>query len=171
MSEQLFFIGLFCLGIFSVIIFSFVVFYGAPFLPTKRNRVEEALDLLDLKAGQKLVELGSGDGRLLRAAARRGIYSIGYELNPVLVLWTRLRSWRQREFIKVRITNYWKESLPEADGIYVFLLQPYMAKLDAKVQTELKRSVKMVSFAFAIPGKKSRREQKGLFLYEYKPSR
>lgn len=154
-------------GLSVILLFSFVIAFGAPFLPTLRNRTQEALDLLDLKPGQILLELGSGDGRILRAAAERGIYGIGYELNPLLVVWSKLRHWRYRRLITVHWGNYWRHTLPLTDGIYVFLLNPYMEKLDNKITQEIKRNVKVVSFAFAIPGKKPVQEMNGLMLYKY----
>jgi hypothetical protein len=169
MSEHLFLLILFIVGVVSVIVFNFVVFFGAPFLPTRRQRVIEALDLLNLKPGQTLLELGSGDGRILREAARRGINAIGYELNPVLAGWSIVRSWKYRNLIKVRCRNYWLQPFEPADAIYTFLLQPYMSKLSAKVSTDISRPVKLVSFAFPIPDKKPIQDQNGLFLYKFKP--
>ncbi len=162
--------GLLLMAVFLILIFSFVILFGAPFLPTLKVKTEEALDLLDLKAGQTLLELGSGDGRILRAAAERGIYAIGYELNPLLVIWSILIHWRKREFITVRCANYWHKKLPAADGIYVFLLDRYMQKLDTKITQEISRNVKLVSFAFEIADKKPVKQKNGLFLYTYRPS-
>lgn len=153
--------------IFALFIFSFVIFFGAPFLPTLKARTAEALDLLDLKPGQTLLELGSGDGRILRAAAEQGIYAIGYELNPVLVVWSRLINWRYRRLIRVHWGNYWRKKWPKTDGIYVFLLNPYMEKLDKKIILYKHKPVKLVSFAFEIPGRKPIKEMNGMFLYKY----
>lgn len=153
-----------------VLLFSFVIVFGAPFLPTLSSRMDEAMDLLDLKPGQKLLELGSGDGRILRAAAERGVYGIGYELNPLLVLWSRLIQWKYRQYITVHWGNYWRHTLPVTDGIYVFLLNPFMERLDKKIEHEITKSVKVVSFAFAIPGKKPAKELNGLMLYKYTAS-
>lgn len=155
------------LGFAIILLFSFVILFGAPFLPTLSSRTAEALDLLDLKPGQTLVELGSGDGRILRAAAERKIYAIGYELNPLLVLWSRLLHRKYRSYITVRWGNYWRHTLPKTDGIYVFLLNPFMEKLDKKITQEITQNVKLVSFAFAIPGKKPTKELNGLLLYKY----
>ena len=150
-----------------VLLFGFVVLYGAPYVPTLRVRGEEALDLLGLKPGETLLELGSGDGRVLRAAARRGIRGVGYELNPLLVFWSRLANWKYRRLISIHWGNYWQQTWPPTDGIYVFLLDKYMEKLDKKIIQETKKKVKLVSFAFAVPGKHAVKEQNGLFLYNY----
>lgn len=149
------------------ICFVFVIAFGAPFLPTLKPQVSRALDLVDLKPGQTLLELGSGDGRLLIEAAERGIYSIGYELNPLLVLYAWWKTRKHRKFITVKLANFWKVKLPKADGIFVFLLQPYMEKLDAKILAEKHGKVKLVSFAFEITSRKPAKVDSGLFLYKY----
>ena len=152
-----------------ILLFSFVIFRGAPYLPTLKKQIEEALDLLDLEPGQTLLELGSGDGRFLNAAAKRGLYSVGYELNPLLVIWTRLRYYKNRKFISVKWGDYWKTDWPDTDGMYVFLLQKYMKKLDTKVvQYANDKPYKVVSFGFTIPDRKPTKSQKGLSLYKYK---
>ena len=124
--------------------------------------------MLDLKPGELLLELGSGDGRLLRGAAKRGIKSIGYELNPLLVLYSKIALLRYRHLAQVKLANYWNVDLPKAQGIYVFLLQPYMQKLHNKIMEESITPVKIVSFAFTIPNKKPAQENKGMRLYLYK---
>src|SRR3989337_2804463 len=114
--------ALWLIAIIIVFLFSFVILFGAPYLPTLKSRTADALELLNLKPGQTLLELGSGDGRLLRLAAKQGINSIGFELNPLLVLYSRLINLRYRKLIRVKWGNYWNKKLPSADGIYVFLL-------------------------------------------------
>jgi SAM-dependent methyltransferase len=159
---------LWAIGIAAILLFGFTAFFGAPFLPTLAKRTNDALDMLDLKEGELLLELGSGDGRLLAEAARRGIYSVGYELNPLLVWYSRLRLWRYRKYATVRVANYWHIDLPKAQGIYVFLLQPYMEKLDKKIIQSKIAPVKLVSFAFTVPNKKPVQDRDGMRLYLYK---
>jgi len=157
----------FVIGSALLLIFSFVILYGAPYLPTLRNQTDVALKLLDLKKGQTLVELGSGDGRILKAAAKQGIRGIGYELNPLLVIFSRISCFRYRKMVRFHCRNYWHITLPQCDGIYVFLLDRFMPKLDAKIKAELKPPIKLVSYAFKIPKKKVDREKDALFLYKY----
>lgn len=152
-----------------ILVFGFVVLFGAPYLPTLNKQTEEALDLLSLQPGQVLLELGSGDGRFMRAAAKRGIRCVGYELNPILVLVSRAVTWRYRRLVTIKTANYWSVQWPKADGIYVFLLQKYMKKLDKKIIQEFGKTgkVSVVSFAFQIPDMKADTEKDGLFLYKY----
>ena len=149
------------------IAFTFVVAYGAPYLPTLRAKVPLALDMLDLEKGQTLLELGSGDGRLLRAAAERGLNAVGYELNPLLVIYSKLITFKYRKQVRIVWENYWKAEWPKTDGIFVFLLQPYMEKLDKKITQEKLKNISLVSFAFTINSKKPAKQKEGLYLYKY----
>ncbi len=79
-----------------VICFGFVLLYGAPYVPTLKKQVEDALDLADVKPGECLVELGSGDGRVLIAAAKRGCSCIGYELNPIMFVISLIKTTGQK---------------------------------------------------------------------------
>lgn len=147
--------------------FTFVVAYGAPFLPTLKPKVSIALDLLDLKKGQVLLELGSGDGRVLKAAAQQGLCAVGYELNPLLVVYSKIMTWKYRKQVKIIWGNYWKKNWPQVDGIFVFLLQPYMERLDQKVARDCKKGVKLVSFAFTIDKRQPSEVRDGVYLYRY----
>jgi SAM-dependent methyltransferase len=160
--------ALLIIGIVVIFLFAGVVAFGAPYLPTLSNRVNDAIELLDLRPGQTMLELGSGDGRLLRAAAKKGIYSIGYELNPVLVIYAKIASLRYGKLVRVRWANYWTVDWPPADGMYVFLLNPYMSKLHKKVvQYSKGKQFRLVSFAFKIQEKKASKDKDSMFLYIY----
>ncbi len=154
-----------CAAVFTA--FTFVVAFGAPFLPILKDRVPDAVKLANLKPGQTLLELGSGDGRMLIAAAKEGVNSVGYELNPLLVIYSKIRTLRYRKQIKIIWGNYWHKQWPKADVIFVFLLQPYMQKLDTKIMQNYPKGTKLVSFAFTIPGKKPSKEINGMYLYNY----
>lgn len=158
-----------------VICFAFVLLRGAPYLPTLSKQVVTALDMIELKKGDTLLELGCGDGKVLIAAAERGWKVVGYELNPILayIAWLRTRRYQGR--VRVVWGDFWNKDWPRAEGIFVFLLDSYMEKLDTKITQQYSKygkyagkSVKLVSFAFQVPGKLPKAEKDGLFLYEYK---
>lgn len=160
--------ALFVAGVVFLLVFASVIIFGAPYLPTLSKRIDDALYLLALQPGQTFLELGSGDGRLLIAAAEKGIHGIGYELNPLLVLYSRARTWKYRKLITIKWANYWTTEWERADAIYVFLLPKYMDKLNKKVvQYSNKKPLTVVSFAFMMPDKVPSNELKSMFQYKY----
>lgn len=151
-----------------ILSFGFVVAFGAPYVPTLSKQAEAAFALLELKPGETLLELGCGDGRMVVAAARRGIKVIGYELNPLLALLCWLRTLRYRRLVRIRIADFWRADWPRADAAFGFILPRLMHKLDAKIMQEKRGPLRVASFAFEIPGKKAAAAKDGVFLYRYK---
>lgn len=158
---------LFIVVVLILMLFGFVLLFGAPYLPILKPQLIAALELIDLKEDGHLLELGCGDGRVLIAAAKQGYIVTGYELNPILafIAWVRTRKYKKQ--VKVVCGNFWNGTLPEADGIFVFLLPKYMNRLDTKITQEFCNPVKLVSFAFKIPDRKIAVEKDGVFLYLY----
>lgn len=152
----------------AVICFAGVLAFGAPYLPTLKRQIDIALDLADLRPGDTLLELGCGDGRVLVAAARRGINVVGYELNPILAAVAWLRTIRYRRQVKVIMGDFWRQQWPPADAIFTFLLPRLMPKLDKKIHRFGHRPLKLVSFAFEIPDKPAAVHSHGVYLYVYK---
>lgn len=157
------------IGILLLLAYAASLLLGAPYLPTMKRQREDALDLLDLKPGQVLVDLGSGDGSLLILAAQRGLKAIGYEINPFLWMVSWLRTRRYGDRVKIRFCSFWGADLATADGLFVFLITHHMKRLDRLLGSRRsKKPLKVVSHAFKIPGKKSLKQRGALFLYIYK---
>lgn len=140
---------------------------GAPYVPILRHDAATLLELTALKSGQTLIDLGSGDGRLLRAAAAQGIRCVGYEINPFMVLISRIVCWRYRHLITIRLANIWQTDLPAADAIYVFLMPKFMHQLDQYLARQIHRPTRVVSYAFKIPGRTAISKNRNTFVYQY----
>lgn len=152
-----------------------VVFVGAPYVPTRQRDIDRLFDIASIKKGEgRIIDLGSGDGRLQIAAARRGIASTGYELSLPLVLvsWWRLR--RYRSLAEVQFVNFWNQQLPDdTTVVFTFLASKYMKQLDEYLQREadrLQRPLELVSYGFMIEGRKPIKRNKALVVYSYDPS-
>lgn len=155
-----------------ILLFGFVILFGAPYLPTKKRQITIALKMLKANKDAVIVDLGSGDGAFLRAAAKEGVTVYGYELNPLLCMVAWLRCYRYRQQVHIRLANFWHTSLPkDTTGVYTFLLHRYMKRLDKKLDQEAQRlghSLSLASFTFPIPSKKAVEVEEGVFLYHYK---
>lgn len=156
------------LAVIVIVLFSFVLLMGPPYVPTLRKQTETALDLLDLRPGQTLLELGSGDGRVMLAAVRRGWKVIGIEINPLLVAVSYILTWKYRGQVRIIWGSYWGAPWPRADAVFTFMLPRYMPQLDERLEKWRPAPIKLASFAFTIPGKQPIDSRDGVYLYEYK---
>jgi SAM-dependent methyltransferase len=149
-------------------VFASALLFGAPYVPTLRKERRDALELLKLKKGQRVLELGSGDGSFLIEAAATGLSATGYEINPLLVLVTKWRARKCEGTVKVVWGNFWKADFSGYDGIFVFQMDNSMKKMETKILKDTKgKGIRIVSHAFKIPGKKPITKLGALFLYEY----
>lgn len=153
-----------------ILLFGLTVFRGAPYVPTHRRHVEKALDLMDLNKGDVVVDLGSGDGVFLRAAAERGLIVYGYEINPLLCLVAWLRCYSYQHQVTIKWRDFWLSNLPkDTKGVFVFSGGPFMKKLALKLESEAsKRSepFHLVSYGFELPGHAASVKTEGLNFYQ-----
>ncbi len=150
-----------------VVIFFITVFFGSPYVRSHKQPIETALDLLDLKEGDHLLDLGSGDGAVLLAAVKRGVRATGYELNPILWLVALWRTRKYRELVSVRWGDMWKVEINnQTKNIFIFLDMRFLKKLNKKI-IDSGAKVKVVSYSYKIPGKKVLKTDQGMHLYEY----
>jgi len=125
---------------------------GALYVSTARRRVHACLDAVDLQPEQRLVDLGCGDGRVLRAACRRApVRAEGYELNPLAYLKARLLN-LGHPHARAHLKNFWRVDLSNADVVFCYLFPDVMNRLSRKLQRELRPGTTVVSCNFPLPG-------------------
>lgn len=124
----------------------------APFLPTPPPVVEGMLDLAAVGKGDHLVDLGSGDGRIVVAAAKRGATALGVELGPDLI--RRAREAARFEGVEDRArflrTDLFAAPIRNADVVTLYLLPAVNLRLRPRLLTELRPGTRIVSHAFAM---------------------
>lgn len=118
-----------------ILVFGLVVVRGAPYVPSHRRYVKQSFEeLYPLSSKDVLVDVGSGDGLVLRIASDYGAKAVGYELNPILVGVTRLFSWGDKKVI-VKTADYWLIDLPqETTIVYLFAVSRDIDKFQKKMQ-------------------------------------
>ena len=146
--------GLFALKIVYVLGIALVLPFtqGALYVSTSRAKISAFIGAVPMRADQTLVDLGCGDGRVLREAQKRyGVHTIGYEINPVAYLKARLFSFGPYN-IKIKRENFWEADLSGADVVFCYLYPDVMKKLAAKLAADLKPGTVVVSSNFSLPG-------------------
>lgn len=136
-------------GIFLIV----SAFTGAPYVPMQRKEKDTVIKLSELTPGQTLIDLGSGDGCVLIAAGKKKINAIGYEINPILCVftWMRIQLSGTRRYCRILCRNFWKQDLSNADALFVYGIPHIMKRLQEKIQRECREGVRIISFGFRFP--------------------
>ena len=153
-----------------VLLFGFMVFTGAPYVPSLPRQIDRSFtDLYPLSRADVLVDIGSGDGIVLRHAAKRGARAVGYEINPVLAALSRLISFRNRQ-IEIRVADYRRVQFPpETTVVYTFGDGRDIARMAQKVEDEAERIGRPLAFisnGFEVPGRSALKTVGPYHLYE-----
>ncbi len=156
--------------LFVLLLFIFLaidVFLDLPYVATKRERINTIMRLTKIKNGEVVVDLGSGDGRLLFASASKGAKAIGYEINPFLVILTRIHASLKglSEYIKVYRKNLWEADLAIADIVFVYGRKKTMQKFEDFVYKNAQKGTRVVVNSNPFPNKKPLKDSEGIFLY------
>jgi len=149
------------------IFFLWPFLFGAPFEPTSEKKIKKMIRLSKVKKGDKAVDLGSGDGRIVIALAKQGAEAHGYEINPFLVLISRYRikkvGLKGKAFIHWK--NFWNVDFKKYDVVMLFQFKTIMDKLEKKLKKELKPGSRVVSYYWKFPKWKNSNKIENIYLY------
>ena len=136
-----------------------VVFIGAPYLPTLRSDARRIMKLYPWSKKDVLVDIGSGDGLILRLLSPR--------INRAWFLSRRYKN------IDIICKNFWNEKIPEETTVvYGFLAERYMKKCQNLLQTHVNRTKKpihFISYSFKLPDQHPIKQDGPMILYKITP--
>lgn len=146
---------------------AFDLILDLPYVATNRKKIETIIKFSGIKPGQTVIDLGSGDGRLLFAAAQKGAKAIGYELNPPLVFLTLVHAKLKGRSLQIIVyrKNLWKADLKVADAIFVYSLKRDIKKFEDFIYQNAKAGTRIVVNTNPFPSKKPLKSENGIFLY------
>ncbi len=102
-----------------------------PYVTTPMEVVERMMILGAVKAGDRVIDLGSGDGRIVIAAAKRGASGLGVDLDPSLVKLATENAARAgvAERARFEVRDIFETDLSRATVVTMYLLPEFNAKL------------------------------------------
>ena len=146
---------------FFLSIFSFTLAFGQAqprqqtpdviFVPTPQEVVEEMLKIANVKKGDVLYDLGSGDGRIAITAAKKfGIRATGIDIDPERIREATENAKRAgvSDLVKFRQEDLFKADFKDATVVTLYLLPDLNVKLRPRLWSELKPGTRIVSHQF-----------------------
>ncbi len=124
---------------------------GAPYVPSNINAANRMIELAHIIKGTRVIDLGSGDGKLLFLASQHGAIATGYEINPFLVLFTNMKALFFAPTVRTIWKNFWYADISNADVVLLYLIPWKMEKLEQKLLKETKPGTQIVSNSFLFP--------------------
>ncbi len=123
-----------------------------PYVPTPPEVVERMLDMAEVKPDDFVIDLGSGDGRIAIAAAKRGARAFGVDIDPQRVEEAQENARRagMQGRVSFRRQNLFDTRIDEATVLTMYLLRKVNLDLRPRVLDELKPGTRVVSHAFSM---------------------
>jgi len=140
--------------------------FGSPFVPSGKKIIAKMVKMAQIKPGEKVFDLGCGDGRILFEAEKAGGNCVGVEIAPPIFLIAKLRKFLKKSKAKIRLGNLFSQKdLKTADVVFLFLMPPVVEKFYREIWPKLKPGARVVSHAFEMkklpPTEKISRKESG----------
>ncbi len=121
-----------------------------PYVPTPEPVVEKMLEVANVGPRDVVYDLGSGDGRIVILAARRGARAVGVDLDPQRVREARANARRAgvQDRVEFRQGDLFDVDLSRATVVTLYLLPGVNLKLKPKLLRELEPGTRIVSHSF-----------------------
>ena len=126
-----------------------------PFVPTPMEVIEKMLDLAEVKKGDVLYDLGSGDGRIvIRAAKKFGVRAVGIEMDQSLLDKARkdAKAAGVSHLVEFRAEDALQTDLSRATVVTLYMLPWFNDKIKPNLKQYLKPGARIVAHDFGIEG-------------------
>lgn len=137
-------------GLFTFSVLTIRAVIGAPYVPTPMAGVKKMVALGSIQKGQKIYDIGCGDGRILYESEKNGAVAEGFELSPLVYAIAITKKLFKKSNAKIHFRDFQNFSLHDAHVIFCYMMPHSLKKYTEKFERELRRGTKIISYAFKI---------------------
>ena len=134
-------------------------------VPTPQEAVERMVELAELQPGDKVYDLGCGDGRIVvTAALRHRVHATGVDIDPAQVAKSRANVEKAGvgDLVTIVEGDIYKTDFSDADVVFAYLQPDLLNGLIPQLR-RMKPGSRIVTFDFGIDGAKPSRIERGAF--------
>jgi ribosomal protein L11 methylase PrmA len=141
----------FSLGVFILAVVFLI--QGPPYVQTDDESAMQIIGMVKKYKGKRILDMGSGDGKLVILLAKEGFKIDGIELNPLLVLRSRkaIRKAGVEKNARIYWGNFWSFDTSDYDMVVLYVIKHIMPSLEKKLERELKPGSHIISNFFVFP--------------------
>ncbi|XP_004928895.1 ATP synthase subunit C lysine N-methyltransferase [Bombyx mori] len=123
-----------------------------PYVPATTEQLLGVTKALKGRRG-RLIDIGSGDGRIVITAAKMGFKADGVELNPFLVYYSRISALLNQKYYDTRFyhCDLWKFNLKPYNNVVIFGVEQMMHDIENKILDETQERTVVVACRFPLP--------------------
>jgi len=142
---------------FLFVVILFASTYGAqrsaaPFFPTPKDAIRDALATAALRPGETFYDLGAGTGKgVLIAEKEFGARATGFEISVIFYCIAKINLLLHRSRATLIAKNLFTQDLRDVDVVFLFLFPPVMQKMEDKIKAEVKPGARVIVYAFPLP--------------------
>lgn len=140
-----------------------------PFVTTPVETIKSLKEFISSKPelkGKKVIDLGSGNGRVVFEFAKLGLVATGFEEKEDLVKISQEKmtesNLQNAQIIKA---DYWNQNISAFDIVYIYGIPAIMGKLEKKLLEELRKDVIIISNVYTFPHLKLKKTIGTLHIY------
>ena len=125
----------------------------APWWRTSHRTARAICQLAEIKKGDLIYDLGSGDGTALITAAKEfGANGVGIEIDPLRYWISKIRIQRNGLSKKIAVIrqNFFQQNIKDADVVFIYLVPKALEKLLPKFKNELKKGTRIISYVYEV---------------------
>lgn len=137
-----------------------------PYFQTSRYKVDTMVDLANPRSDENGIDLGSGDGRIVVAFAKKGVRMHGYEVNKDLILLS------EKNIAAANLTNafienknFWDVDLSGFNIITIYPMPDIMHSLEVKLENEARPGARVLTNFYPLPTWTPKRTKDNIYLY------
>jgi SAM-dependent methyltransferase len=133
------------------------------FVPTPQEAVDKMLELAKIQKGERLYDLGCGDGRIVVTAAKRyGVRAVGIDIDPERIEESQANVKQNgvEDLVTIRHADIFETDFSAANVVTLYLLPNLNVKLMPKL-AQLKPGTRIISYDFDMAGAKPKKVVEG----------
>jgi 16S rRNA A1518/A1519 N6-dimethyltransferase RsmA/KsgA/DIM1 with predicted DNA glycosylase/AP lyase activity len=141
---------------------------GPPYVPSDDKTAEQVVKLAKSYHPKRILDMGSGDGKLVLILASQGYEVRGVELNPLLV-WRSARAIKKaglQDKATIVWGSFWKQNTADYDLVVIYLIKHIMPRLERKLKSELSSGSHIISNFFVFPNLKPTKRLDRILVYK-----